>query len=176
MDVTPPVVSRRLDLVSMSLEFMRASLVGDLAHAAALIGTEVPANWPASAARTLRRRVGQLEADPSEQEWLLRAMLTRDAPRTLVGRIGFHAPPDARGSLEIGYAVLPEHRRRGYAAEAVEAMLAWARREHGIRHFVASVGPTNVPSLALVRKAGFAQTGVQWDEEDGEELVFELHI
>jgi RimJ/RimL family protein N-acetyltransferase len=54
-------------------------------------------------------------------------------------------------------------------------MLAWARREHAVRQFVASVGPTNVPSLALVRRMGFAQTGVQWDEEDGEELVFELH-
>jgi RimJ/RimL family protein N-acetyltransferase len=55
-------------------------------------------------------------------------------------------------------------------------MLAWARREHDIRHFVASVGPTNVPSFTLIRKLGFAQTGVQWDDEDGEELVFELRL
>ena len=103
-------------------------------------------------------------------------MLTRSAPRTLVGRIGFHAPPDARGAVEIGYAVEPEYRGHGYATEAATDMLAWARREHGIRSFVASVSPTNAPSLAIVKKFGFVQTGVQWDDEDGEELVFELRL
>ena len=62
---------------------------------------------PASPPPALAARIRQLDADPTEQPWLLRAMLTRAAPRTLVGRIGFHAPPDARGALEIGYAVEP---------------------------------------------------------------------
>jgi RimJ/RimL family protein N-acetyltransferase len=175
MDV-PTIGSARLELVSMSPEFMRCSLDGDLARAAALIGAEIPTDWPVEAAGTLRRRLRQLAQDPTEQPWLLRAMLTRSAPRTLVGRIGFHAPPDVRGAIEIGYAVEPEHRRCGYATEAVEAMLAWASREHAIRWFLASVSPTNAPSLAIVKKFGFVQTGVQWDEEDGEELVFELHV
>jgi RimJ/RimL family protein N-acetyltransferase len=171
----PAITSERLELVSMSSEFMGASLHGELAHASELIGATLPGDWPGPAARTLRRRVRQLAADPSEQPWLLRAMLTRTTPRSLVGRIGFHAPPDARGAVEIGYAVEPEYRRRGYATEAVQAMLAWATREHAIHWFVASVAPTNVPSLRLVKNLGFIQTGSQWDDEDGEELVFELH-
>jgi len=36
------------------------------------------------------------------------------------------------------------------------------------------VAPNNEPSLGLIRKLGFVQTGVQWDEIDGQELVFEL--
>jgi len=36
------------------------------------------------------------------------------------------------------------------------------------------VSPDNEPSLNLVRKLGFAQTGSQIDEIDGLELVFEL--
>jgi RimJ/RimL family protein N-acetyltransferase len=50
----------------------------------------------------------------------------------------------------------------------------WAHEEKGIGRFIASVAPTNDPSLAIVRKLGFVQTGEQWDEEDGLELVFEL--
>jgi RimJ/RimL family protein N-acetyltransferase len=165
-----------MDLVSMSLEFMRASLEGDLPLASDLIHTRLPDDWPGDAARTLRRRVLQLEVDPLEQPWLLRAMVLRAPSVRLVGRIGFHAAPDARGALEIGYAVEPGYRRRGYATEAVEAMLAWATAEHGVHHFIASVGPKNVASLALVRNLGFTQTGTQWDEEDGEELVFELQL
>lgn len=159
----------------MSPAFMGASLDGDLARARMLLGAGLPPDWPSDgAARTLRRRLRQLEADPTEQPWLLRAMLTREPPRTLVGRIGFHAPPDARGALEIGYAVEPAHRRRGYATEAVAAMLAWAEREHAIHVFVASVSPTNFASLAVIGKFGFARTGTRWDDEDGVELVYEL--
>ena len=52
-------------------------------------------------------------------------------------------------------------------------LLDWARAE-GIHRFVASVGPGNEPSLAIVRRLGFVEVGRHWDDEDGEELEFEL--
>ena len=67
-----------------------------------------------------------------------------------------------------------EFRGYGYATEAARALLDWAREAHGLRHFIASIAPENEPSLSIVRKLGFVQTGEQWDEEDGRELVFEL--
>jgi hypothetical protein len=36
------------------------------------------------------------------------------------------------------------------------------------------VGPWNTPSLGLIRGLGFKRVGVQIDEVDGKELVFEL--
>ncbi len=101
-------------------------------------------------------------------------MVLPEPERRLIGHIGFHDPPGPEGKVEVGYTVWPEHRRQGYAQEAVEALFDWAEREHGIHRFVASVGPWNEPSLGLVRKLGFVQTGVQMDEYDGLELVFEL--
>jgi RimJ/RimL family protein N-acetyltransferase len=83
-----------------------------------------------------------------------------------------NAPGLAR-ALEIGYGILPEHRRQGYASEAVAALLQWARTR-GIDHFVASVAPDNEPSLAIIHKLGFVRTGEHWDDEDGLEHVFEL--
>jgi RimJ/RimL family protein N-acetyltransferase len=38
----------------------------------------------------------------------------------------------------------------------------------------ASVAPANLASLAVVHKVGFVQAGVQMDEIDGEQLVFEV--
>jgi len=70
--------------------------------------------------------------------------------------------------------VFPEYRRRGYAREAVLAMLRWAQRDPGVRRFRASVSPENLPSRNLVAGLGFVEVGTQWDEEDGEEIVFEL--
>jgi RimJ/RimL family protein N-acetyltransferase len=76
--------------------------------------------------------------------------------------------------VEVGYTLLPEARGRGYAIEAVRAAFESATRVHGIRHFRAAVAPDKERSLNLIAKLGFRQTGDQWDEEDGLELVFEL--
>ncbi|MBV8716640.1 MAG: GNAT family N-acetyltransferase [Chloroflexi bacterium] len=172
----PPIVSARLDLVSMSPEFMRASLAGDLRGAAELICAELPDTWPGRTGRTMRYRLVQLDADLTMQPWLLRGMVLREPVRGVIGHIGFHGPPDGRHALEVGYSVEPHYRRQGYALEAVQALFGWATREHGVHHFIANVAPNNLASLGLVRKLGFVQNGSQWDDEDGEELTFELLV
>jgi [ribosomal protein S5]-alanine N-acetyltransferase len=170
----PTIQSARLDLVSLSPAFLRASLEGRLDEAERLLGAVLPPDWPGDRARTVRWRLDDLTVNPGAQPWLLRAIVLREPERTMIGHTGFHDPPGPEGKVEVGYSIRPEYRRRGYAVEAVEALFAWARREHGIQRFVASVGPWNEPSLGLVRKMGFVQTGVQMDEYDGEELVFGL--
>jgi RimJ/RimL family protein N-acetyltransferase len=171
--LVPSIVTPRLELVSMSYAFMQSSLDGRVAEAAALLGASLPCDWPRGAEHVLSLRIAQLAEDPASQPWLLRAIVLRERP-IMIGRTNFHAPPDASGAVENGYSIEPEHRRRGCAQEAVEAMFAWALREHPITRFIASVSPTNEPSLGLTRKLGFRPIGTQWDEIDGEELVFEL--
>jgi ribosomal-protein-alanine N-acetyltransferase len=168
------IASARLDLVSMTPEFMRASLANERSIAGLLIDAALPETWPGRTGRTMRYRLAQLEADPASLPWLLRAVVLRDPVRRVIGHIGFHAPPDARRAVEVGYTIEADYRRRGYAFEAVQALFGWAEREHEVHHFVASIAPSNIASLGLARKLGFVQTGSQWDEEDGEELVFEL--
>jgi ribosomal-protein-alanine N-acetyltransferase len=90
----------------------------------------------------------------------------------VVGEAGFHGPPDGDDRVEIGYMVVGEHRRCGYAEEAVRALMAWAKAEHGISRFRASISPHNAPSLSLIRKLGFAQVGTQLHDRRGEELIF----
>jgi RimJ/RimL family protein N-acetyltransferase len=97
----------------------------------------------------------------------------------MIGHAGFHGQPGVNGkqdpeAVELGYTIFEPHRGRGYATEAARALMDWAATEKGIRRFIASVAPTNDPSLAIVKKLGFVHTGEQWDEEDGLELVFEL--
>jgi RimJ/RimL family protein N-acetyltransferase len=176
----PPILSERLELVSMSPEFVAAVIEGTHDEVRRVEGIEVPPGWPDrhdEGFLLLRRR--QMLEDPGVQEWLVRALVLRAPDRPLIGHIGFHGRPGRNGprrkdAVEIGYTVFEPFRRRGYATEAVEAMLGWAQQERGIRHFVASVAPSNEPSLAIIRRLGFRVTGSQWDEEDGLELVFEL--
>jgi RimJ/RimL family protein N-acetyltransferase len=175
----PTIRSPRLDLVSMSPAFLEALLGARREEAETMLGASIPAGWPTEHdARFLRMRLGEMSRHAELQRWLLRALVLQEPARTVIGHAGFHgAPgrngPEREGALEVGYTVFDEYRGRGYATEAVVALLDWAR-DRGVEHFIASVAPENEPSLAVVRKLGFVQTGEQWDDEDGLELVFEL--
>jgi RimJ/RimL family protein N-acetyltransferase len=174
MAAVPPVFSERLELVSIPPSCIVAFLAGDRRAAEREVGVELPPEFEAGRLSWLRRRLSQMKAEPSVQQWLARLMVPRLGPRRALGHIGFHESPDSGGWVEVGYTVFPEHRRQGLATEACRALFAWAHAEHGVTRFRASVSPGNDASLAVVRKLGFHRTGIQWDDEDGEELVFAL--
>lgn len=171
----PSISTERLELVSMTVPFMEALVARDLAAAEREIEAHVPAWLPDQLDDFLRYRLAQLAVDPSIREWLGRAMVLTDnaGRRRIVGTIGFHGPPDKDRRVEIGYSVDPVYRRQGFAREAVRAMFDWAATTHGIRRFIASISPTNEPSLRLAAGFGFSQIGTQIDDIDGLELVFE---
>ena len=79
------------------------------------------------------------------------------------------------GRAELGYTVYQPWRRQGFATEAITALLAFAARRGSPSVFI-SISPGNAPSLALAQRLGFHQVGVQEDEVDGTELVFELPV
>ncbi len=173
----PRIHSPRLDLVSLSPLVLQALLDGRHDVAEQQASVRFPTGWPDEGAESLLRlRLEQISRDPAAQRWLVRALVRR-RDGEMIGHAGFHGPPGtgglAPGKAELGYTVFPAYRGRGYATEAAVALMDWAEGE-GIRRFVASVAPGNDPSLAIVRTLGFVQTGEQWDEEDGLELVLEL--
>jgi ribosomal-protein-alanine N-acetyltransferase len=167
------VSSDRLDLLTLSLELMEALQRGELESAQEMVGYRIPADWPQVMASVLRFRIPIARANPEALPLLLRAMVLRADPAVAVGRLGFHGPVDDDGMLEIGYEVFPAYRRQGYAREAVVAMLGWARRDPAVMRFRASVSPENEASRNLVAGLGFIEVGSQWDDEDGEETLFE---
>ncbi|WP_370250367.1 GNAT family N-acetyltransferase [Nocardioides sp.] len=81
-----------------------------------------------------------------------------------VGSIGFHAPPELAGEeLEVGFGLVPAARGRGFAREALLALVG-AVEERGLR-VRASVAPDNRPSLRVLAACGF--TDLRGSDEDG---------
>lgn len=117
-------------------------------------------------------RSTQIVHTPEDALWITRLMV---APHVAVpvGVAGFHGGPDKTGMVEIGYRVDPDRRRRGYARRSVETLLDVAHRHEDVRTIRAAISPDNVPSSALIRSLGFVETGQQWDEEDGLEIIYE---
>jgi len=168
--------SERLDLPLLSLDQLDRLAAGDGANVGAELGAILPIPWLDEIRWLAGMRAQQLRLRPADGPWLLRPILLRTTAGAMqaIGYLNFHAGPDERGMVEVGYTLLPEARGHGYAIEAVRAAFDWATSVHGIRRFRASVTPDNERSLNLINKLGFRQTGEQWDAEDGLELVFEL--
>ena len=164
-------MSAAVELVLLHDVALAALLRGDLAAASRAAGRELPAVFLEDE-RLWRLRLNQIRTDAATAPWVAVRAIADAASGTFVGHTGFHAPPDDAGMVEIGYLVLPAHRRRGYARAALREMMAYAA-SHGARTVRASVAPDNRPSLALVESEGFTRVGEQWDDEDGLELVFE---
>ena len=170
LGIADMITTPRLRLVSLTPSLLRAVAGGKLAEVERQLDAPVCAGWEEGVPAELRLQ--QLAADPAEQPWLVRAVVAQ-APRRVLGSVGFHAPPDDHGRVEIGYDIVAGERRRGYAREAIHALLDWAWATGRARVCVASVSPSNGPSLALVRAFGFRHVGEQMDEIDGLEWVFE---
>ena len=173
------IFAPRLVLKLMSEEFLEASLNDETQKAEAMIGLKIPAEWYHEKDH-MAMRLDDCRSDPEYVPWSARA-IGLASTGTMVGRIGFHTRPDAEylrqfvpDGVELGYSVFPQYRRNGYALEAIRGLMGWAASQHDVRHFVASISPTNLPSLTLARKLGFVKVGEHLDDVDGLEEVFAL--
>lgn len=163
-----------MHFVELPADCLRALLDGDLGSASAFAGVELPGFFlDDRAAWTWRYRLGQLTARPGIERWLTRAAVA-GPERTVVGYGGFHGPPDGAGMVELGYTVLPEHRRRGHARAMLRALVHEAAEDAAVATVRVTIGPDNAASLATIRGFGFVHVGEQWDDRDGLELVLEM--
>lgn len=94
-----------------------------------------------------------------------------DAP---VGLAGFHGPPDEVRMVEVGYRIGTVQRRKGYARQALETLLAVARAHPDVQVVRATISPANHASRSLVEGYGFEEVGEQWDDQEGLEIILEV--
>jgi ribosomal-protein-alanine N-acetyltransferase len=85
-------------------------------------------------------------------------VMIETASRTVVGEVGFVAPPGRGRAVELGYSVLPGWRRRGYAREAASAIVDWALAQAGVEAVHARCSADNEPSNRVLQVLGFECT------------------
>lgn len=130
------------------------------------------ASLPGVAGRVADARK-QVDEDPTSTAWVT-GVIWDERQQVAVGRAGYHGPPDSSGMVEIGYAVDPAYRRRGYARAALEVLLQRADREPRVRTVRVTISPDNIASRQLAAQYGFTEVGEQWDDEDGLEIIYEV--
>ncbi len=148
----------RLDLTPLPAA-AAAALPDDRATAARLLGATLPDSWPQ--ADLLDVLPMQAAAEPDKERFEVWLMIERETV-TVVGDIGFHGAPED-GRIEIGFSVIPDRRRRGYATEAAGALGDWVLDEPGVQEVVARSEVVNEASARTLTAAGF----IRVDERAG---------
>jgi RimJ/RimL family protein N-acetyltransferase len=142
--------TERLELITMPAA-AAAALPDDRPTAARLLGSNLPDAWPQP--DLLDILPIQASTEPDLERFGAWVIVER-ATNTVVGDIGFLGPP-VDGEIEIGFSVIPDRRRRGYASEAARSLVAWALDQPGIGEVVARSDVDNEASAATLRAAGF---------------------
>lgn len=84
--------------------------------------------------------------------WLFRY----ETERLIVGAASFTGPPNAAGEVELGYQIVPAHRRRGLTAEACAALIDWAFHDTATSAVIADCSTDNTASIRTLQKLGFS--------------------
>jgi len=162
MRVVPALSTPRLDLIPASPGLLRDLLESSRALTDHL-GVQVPASWPPEHLddAALRFVLDRIEEDPARGEWWLYFVVGKvgRAAGVVVGTAGYKGPVDEEGTVEIGYSIVSEHRRLGFASEAVRILLDHAFRSPGVRRVIAESLPELTPSIGVLRKCGFRPGG-----------------
>jgi ribosomal-protein-alanine N-acetyltransferase len=163
-------------LVQLQLPLLTALSNGDLNSAQAVSENQLTPYIISPSCRAVwKMRLAQIEANPADALWVTRLVIDAEAG-AVVGRAGFHGPPDENGMVEVGYSIDPNERRKGHARAALTILLDVARRDEKVKVVRASVRPDNVASRSLIDQHGFKEVGEQWDDVDGLEIILEVSV
>jgi len=75
-------------------------------------------------------------------------------------RIGFIAHFLVAGEVELGYSIVPNERRKGYATEAIKILVDYLFLSKDVVRVQARADPENFASWKALEKSGFTREGI----------------
>jgi RimJ/RimL family protein N-acetyltransferase len=97
--------------------------------------------------------------EPERPGWFQYAVELK-AEGCLIGDVGVNLHENLM-QAELGFTLAPQWQGRGYAAEAVRAVLADLFERRGLRRVSAECDARNVPSARLLERVGFRREGLR---------------
>ena len=155
----PRLLTRRLELVAVSMDLVQAELRAS-AQLAEALQVKLPAHWPPPLVTksSLEWTVRCLQDAPHRSGWLAWYWI-RQCDRMLIGLGGFKGCPSCDGQVEIGYSVVPPYQGNGYATGATKALIEWAFVQKGVDRVVAETLPNLKGSIRVLEKNRFTHGG-----------------
>lgn len=168
---TPDILTPRLELIAITLEMIRAGMTKS-PDFAILVNAELPPEWPPTDwdEHAYEYTVGKMTLYPGFHGWgryIALKPTTGGGRRTLIGTCGATLPIELNDDPEIGYGLLPQYQRLGYASEAVAALVGWIFSHPHVRSVNAQTFPHLLPSQGVLARNGFQLVGHGPGPEEG---------
>ena len=172
-ELEPP----RLYLVETPLHVVETRLKQDEFDVELLIGTQArrvqfPPEWPGDAFGFFPSLAEHHHRHPEAEPSAGILCLIEKTGMVAVGNLGTKGPPDAAGTVDIGYGMNPSYEGHGYMTEAVQSFAAWLLDRSDVTRVTADCLVTNTGSVRVLEKAGFARLHEHYDDGEGGVLVF----
>ena len=84
-------------------------------------------------------------------------MVIKKGTLEIIGDLGFKGFNFEESNIDIGYGIIKEERRKGYAAEAVKEIINWAFSNETLKEITANCLTENINSINLLTKSSFIQ-------------------
>jgi len=153
--------TKRLELVPATRQILESD-TGDRTELARLLKAGIPQTWPPPLLdeNVIREfiRMSSDTAGPVFAAWYW--VLDNPAPgsRVLIGNGGILGAESGPDTVVLGYSVLDEFQNRGYATEAVRALVPAILTLPGVRRIIATTYPDLGGSIRVLEKNGFQKT------------------
>jgi ribosomal-protein-alanine N-acetyltransferase len=114
-----------------------------------------PRDWEEHVVRMI---LAQSVEQPETTGWHRYVILAKGlSDATLIGCVGGFPKPE--GAVEIGYSILPEFQRRGFATEAVGALVHWLMRDEQVLSITAQAAIDKQESIKVMQRCGLQYAG-----------------
>ena len=165
----------RLELFAATKELLQAE--ADHPRFARRLQAEVPGDWPtplydADARQFFLTVVSENSEAVGWTAWYI-LLRGESGKKTLIGGVGACGLPDEEGKIVIGYSLLDQFYGNGYATEALQGFLDWAKQHSDLRKVIADTFPHLTASIRVLEKNGFVRCGSGADEGS---IRFELAV
>lgn len=151
------LTTERLILIPYTLEICKNLVNNDFSDLFKM-GLKKGISWPdKDVIETLPKIINNLSKVNSPtgfESW----MIIKKDTLEIIGDLGFKGFNYENQSIDIGYGIIQEERRKGFAEEAVRKMIKWAFSNEMVKEITAGCLPDNHTSMNLLKKFCFMET------------------
>ncbi|MBB6372127.1 GNAT family N-acetyltransferase [Chryseobacterium shigense] len=157
-----PLTTERLILIPFTIKICKNLLNNDFSDLPVL-GIKKGKGWPdQDVLETLPKIIDNLSqtgAPTGFESW----MIIKKETSEIIGDAGFKGLNAEEKNIDIGYGIIKEERRKGYAEEAVTELIRWAFSTEKINEITAKCFLENINSINFLKKLNFTEI----KQEDG---------
>lgn len=156
------LITERLILKPFTIQVCRNLLNNDFSDLE-ILNLKKGKSWPdIDVIETLPKIINNLTKVGSPtgfESW----MIIKKDTLEIIGDLGFKGFNIEQENIDLGYGIIKEERRKGYAIEAVNEIIKWAFSNNIIKEITANCLIENINSINLLNKFNFIQTRMEND-------------